>query len=223
MPDGLPELVDGAHGHGAQMRLEFGEGHFDGIEVGAVGRQKQEPGALFADGLFGAELLWAGRLSKMTMSPFCRVGTSWVRVGLEDRPVHRRVDYQRRSQGAAAQPGDESLGFPMAEGGLERRRSPFSKRPRARVIFVVVPVSSMKTSLMGLGPHLGLAFSLPRLARLAHVGPIAFGSPEGFFLKLRPLRISQRDSEAGRLSRRSRPEFAGQLRHADVVLLRNAA
>ena len=50
---------------------------------------------------------------------------------------------------------------------------------------------------MGLGPHLGLSFSLPRLARLAHVGPIAFAGLKAFFLKLRPLRISQRDKEAG--------------------------
>ena len=52
LADGLPEFVDGAHGHGAQMRLEFGEGHFDGIEVGALGRQKHEPSAPLADGLF---------------------------------------------------------------------------------------------------------------------------------------------------------------------------
>src|SRR5271167_3102671 len=46
LSDGFPEFVDGAHGHGAQVRLEFGEGHFDGIEVGAVGRQEQQPSAL---------------------------------------------------------------------------------------------------------------------------------------------------------------------------------
>ena len=57
LPDGLPEFVDGAHGHGAQVRLEFGEDHFDGIEVGAVGRQKDEPSPSLADGLFGGGVL----------------------------------------------------------------------------------------------------------------------------------------------------------------------
>jgi hypothetical protein len=34
---------------------------------------------------------------------------------------------------------------------------------------------------MRLGPHLGLSFSLPRLARLTHVGPIAFAGLKAFF------------------------------------------
>ena len=38
---------------------------------------------------------------------------------------------------------------------LERRRSPLPQRSRARVIFVLVPVSSMKTSLWGSVPFLG--------------------------------------------------------------------
>src|SRR5271169_3681233 len=82
LPDGLAEFVDGAHGHSAQMRLEFGEGHFDGIEVGAVGRQKQQPSASLADGLFGGRAFVAGRLSRMTLSPSCSVGTSWVRTSV---------------------------------------------------------------------------------------------------------------------------------------------
>jgi len=34
--DGLPEVGDGSRFGGAQCSLELGEGHFDGIEVGAV-------------------------------------------------------------------------------------------------------------------------------------------------------------------------------------------
>src|ERR1700735_5078930 len=73
LADGLPEFVDGAHGHGAQMRLEFGEAHFDGIEVGAVGGQKDEPSAPLADGLLGGRAFVGGQVVKMTMSPSCRV------------------------------------------------------------------------------------------------------------------------------------------------------
>ena len=102
-------------------------------------------------------------------------------VGLEDRPVDRRVDDPRRSQGAAAQSGDESLGLPMAKGGLGAKA------------LALVAASARASHLGGgprfvdedqpvrLGPHPGLSFSLPRLARLTHVGPIAFAGLKAFF------------------------------------------
>lgn len=43
--DDAPELIDGAGSGFAQYRLELGEGIFDGIEVGRVGRKGQERGA----------------------------------------------------------------------------------------------------------------------------------------------------------------------------------
>jgi hypothetical protein len=69
---------------------------------------------------------------------------------------------------------------------LERRRWPLSQRPRARIIFVLSLSKDGSRFVdedqpMGLGLHLGLSFSLPRLARLAHVGPIAFAGLKAFF------------------------------------------
>ena len=45
--------------------------------------------------------------------------------------------------------------FQWPNGTLERSRWPFRRRPRGRVIFVVVPVSSRKTSLCGSSRILG--------------------------------------------------------------------
>jgi len=42
--------VDGALGGFAQMRLELREGLFDRVEVGAVGRKEEQPGAAGFDG-----------------------------------------------------------------------------------------------------------------------------------------------------------------------------
>ena len=67
-------------------------------------------------------------------------------VGLEDRAVHRGVDDPRRGQPPAAQSSDDGLGLPVAKGGLGAKTFARGDAP-ARVIFVVVPVSSMKTSL----------------------------------------------------------------------------
>ena len=116
------------------------------------------------------------------MSPFSRVGASWVLdVGFEDRPVHRRVDDPRRGQGAAAQSGDESLGLPMAEGGLGREGARPCRSVRAARHFRVGSRLVDEHQPMRLGPHFGLPFSLPFLARLAHVGPIAFAGQKAFF------------------------------------------
>lgn len=42
--NGFPEGVDASRFDASQMRLELGECHFDRVEIGAIGRQKREPG-----------------------------------------------------------------------------------------------------------------------------------------------------------------------------------
>ena len=62
----------GGSGSGfAQEGFELGEGLFDGIEVGGVGRQA--PAVLMA--LRTPSTLCLGRLSMMTMSPGLKLGT----------------------------------------------------------------------------------------------------------------------------------------------------
>jgi hypothetical protein len=58
------------------MRLEFGKGIFDRIEIGAVGRQIVKFGAAGLDGMPDARDLVAARLSIMTISPGRSMGTS---------------------------------------------------------------------------------------------------------------------------------------------------
>jgi pimeloyl-ACP methyl ester carboxylesterase len=50
--DSAPCIFNCAAGHLSQDVLEFGEDLLDRIEIGAVGRQKQQPGASLANGLF---------------------------------------------------------------------------------------------------------------------------------------------------------------------------
>ena len=103
-------------------------------------------------------------------------------VGLEDRPVHRRVDDPGRWSAAAAQSGDESLGLPMAKGGLGAKALALvAARPRAQGHLGGRSRFVGEDQPLELDPHLGLSFSLPHLARLAHVGPIAFAGLKAFF------------------------------------------
>lgn len=59
----------------SQMRLKLGEGHLDGIEVGAVGRKEQETGTCGFDAARTAGALWLDRLSMMTTLPGESSGT----------------------------------------------------------------------------------------------------------------------------------------------------
>ena len=130
--DGLPESVDGSCACLAQMGLEFGEGHFDGIEIGAVGREEEEPGAAcFEDGLgLFAFVGWQIVEDDHVAWPQCR-GELGLDIGLEDLAVHRTIDHPGRSQAIVAQGGDEGLCAPMAERRLHLQ--PFATpRPPAQ-------------------------------------------------------------------------------------------
>ena len=47
----VSQIVDGSCCSFPQQGLEFREGHLDGVEVGAVGRQEQQPCPRRLDGL----------------------------------------------------------------------------------------------------------------------------------------------------------------------------
>src|SRR5215471_13873299 len=51
--DLLPEGIDGPRGLCTEMGFKLCEGHFDGIEVGAIGWQEHDPCAFRLDGLLG--------------------------------------------------------------------------------------------------------------------------------------------------------------------------
>jgi hypothetical protein len=76
--DGAPEGVDGSDCLGAQEGFEFGEGHLDWIEVGAVGRQKEEPGAFGANGPLGCGAFVGREIVGDNDVAGPEVGANWV-------------------------------------------------------------------------------------------------------------------------------------------------
>src|SRR5512144_2242957 len=67
-------------------------------------------------------------------------------IGAEDIAIHWPVDDHGRGKAGAAQTGGEG-GGPW--GIAARQRCPRGARPRRRAIWVVTPVSSIKTSFFG--------------------------------------------------------------------------
>ena len=55
--NGSPEFIDASDSGSAEMCLKLGEGHLNGIEIGAVRRQKQKLVTACPDGNFDS-LLW---------------------------------------------------------------------------------------------------------------------------------------------------------------------
>lgn len=113
-PDFIPECVDGAAYGFFEQRFEFGEKHFNRIEVGRVRGQIADACADGFDGLSHVGALVTAEI----------VGDddiAWLQGGAEDLAyidkkcllIHRAVERHRRGDFVHAQPGDERRGVPV--------------------------------------------------------------------------------------------------------------
>jgi len=179
--DGAPEGVDGPDRPGAQQGLELGESHLDWIEVGAIGRQEQEPSALGANGCLSGRAFMGGQIVQDDeVAGLEGRGQLGFDVSLEDAPIHRRIDDEWRGERATAQAGDEGLRLPMAERDLGKK--PLAFGATAAQAGHLGGGSSLveEDQPMRLKPHLRLANADPFLARLFDVGPIVLAGSRSF-------------------------------------------
>lgn len=115
--DQRAHLIEGARACGAEERLQFGEGEFDRIEVGAVRREKPEMGADGFEG--GADLrLFVDRevIEHHDVAGSQRGHQHLFDIGEERRIVDRSVEDRRRAQPLEPQRGDDGVCLPMAAG-----------------------------------------------------------------------------------------------------------
>ena len=108
-----PEGLGGSTAGGAHEGFELREAEFNGIEVRTVGRQRAERGADRSIAWRTPATLCALRLSAMTMSPGCRVGTRiCFDIGEEARPVDGAVEDPGRGQAGDPQCREKRTGLP---------------------------------------------------------------------------------------------------------------
>ena len=110
----LADLVERARPRGAEERLQFGERHFDGIEVGTVGRKKAEmrPGLL--DGRSHLGLLVGGEVVEHDdIAAAQRRHEDLLHVGAECGVVDRPIEDGRGRQLRGAQGRDDRVRLPM--------------------------------------------------------------------------------------------------------------
>jgi hypothetical protein len=111
----LADVVERARTRGAQERLQFGEGEFDGIEVGTVRREKSQPRARLLNrhadgGLFvGGEIVEHDDIARAQ-----RGHQHLLDVGAEGVGVHRPIEHGRRGQLGGTERRHHRVGLPMA-------------------------------------------------------------------------------------------------------------
>ena len=82
------------------MGLEFREGHLDGIEIGAVSRQAQEPATALLQCLCRAWTFVGGQVVEDDNIPRIKCRDQLrLDLSIESRAVHCAIDHPWRDQG----------------------------------------------------------------------------------------------------------------------------
>ena len=182
--DGAPERVVGPGACCAQMGFELGEGHLDGIEVGRIGWEKQEPGTSRLQrrgGLGGLVHLQVVEDDDVA----CLQGGSELRldVDVEGGPIHCAFEEPWGRQPMATQGGNEGLGVPVAERG--RTGQPLALRGPAPQPGQLGGGRCLvdEGEAVRHGTHDRLALIDPHVAELGDVGACALLGQQGFFYR----------------------------------------
>jgi len=164
------------------MGLEFGECHLDRIEIGAVGRQEEEPGTPLLEDRLGFCTLVAGQVVEdhhvARLQGRCQLGLD---VGVEDLAVHGLIDHPRRDEAIAAQAGDEGLRRPVSE-----RRPGLQASPAARAAAQTRHLGRRagfveEDQPVDLIAHPRLAAHFPLVTGLPYVLALGLQCQQGFF------------------------------------------
>lgn len=166
------------------MRLQFGERHFDRVEVGGVFGQKQEPGPLFVK-----RLRCAGALVNVQIVQDDNISRSQGRgelrfyVGVECRAVQRTGDDPRSHQPVAAQTGNECLGLPFSVRRLAGKPVSAQAASAQRGHVGLHAGFIHKDEPPGLTAHAGLAVLTPFNPRRFHIAAFFLRGQQRFFYK----------------------------------------
>lgn len=98
-----------------EPRLQLGEGHLDRVEVGAVGREVEQPGAHGLNALADAANLVGRQVVEHDgVAGLEGWGERVGHIGAEGLPVHRTVEHPRCGDAVAAQGRRDGGGLPVA-------------------------------------------------------------------------------------------------------------
>ena len=184
---GFEQGIKGSGTDAPQVGFEFGERHFDGVQIRAVGGQEQEPAASLTHGLRCARAFVRRQVVEdHNRSRFKHRGQLRLDVRVECRPVHGPFDDPGRDQGVLRKPGNERLSAPLAKGC--RTIEPFPDRgtsaePREVGLDRRLVNEDQPVRLLA---HAGLTAGGPIETGLAQRGPVTLGCDQSFFYMIIP-------------------------------------
>jgi len=109
------DVVERAWTRGAEERLQFGEGLFDRIEVGTVGREKAQERTGLLNRRAHLGLFVSGEIVEHDDIAGAQRGhQDLVDVGAERVIVDRAIEHRRRGQRRGAERRDHGVGLPVA-------------------------------------------------------------------------------------------------------------
>ena len=179
LPEGVFDFADGAESATAEFVFDFREDLFDGIEIGAVGREEEDAGVVLGQGVGEAFHFVGGQIIQDEDVPGSHTGSEFLADVLhEEFAVQGAVDDHRGEQALAADGDDEGGRFPMAMGhGIDDppgREPPAVEAGHRRRAERLVE----EDEAAGVDPGLD---DLPRGPGDDDVGPVPLGGPEAFF------------------------------------------
>lgn len=176
--DEVPKGIDGSSLGLPQQFFEFGEGHLDRIEIGAVGRQEQETRAGVGDEVRRRFILVARQVVEDHRVALAQNGDEdLLDIGKEALGVDWPVEHKRRNQPLAGEACKERRCLPMtvrrmAESACADLGPGVTTRHRRRCPSLVEENQAAAEALL---------HAPPRFPTLSDVGTILFAGAHGFF------------------------------------------
>ena len=166
----------------AQMCLQFGKGHFDGVEIGTVGGQEQEPATLCFEHLRGALTLVRGEVVEDDDRPWLQLwDQDFFDVCVESIPIHGAGDYPRSHDPVAGEARDQGLVTPLPEWSISFDARAAQAAPVLAGHIRIGARLIQKDQAVLLISH-GLLAALPVLSCLSNCGLVALFGDQAFFL-----------------------------------------
>lgn len=185
----------------AQMRFELGVCLLNGVQIGTVWRQEQEPAFLPFERLGRPRAAVRGEIVEDHDRAWLKSGGKLRGdIGVERNTIHGTFDYPWGYDAVAGQARDECLGLPSAEGGGTVEPLPdWRPAPQPGQIGLYGRLVNEHQAVW-LGTHARLAARDPLVAGRTHIRALTLAGDQAFFyMSTRPAPVpggSRRHSPA---------------------------